>query len=140
MTRRFRRRWFLGLTGLLAALERSTGARAITAAAPATSADLGTLVGLLPAWPDAAVLGRAYLAGHPEEAELGALLRHFADLGAGDLRQALSERLRLDFEERETVRLRGWVLARTEARLCAICALLHEREKPATATSAVPSV
>lgn len=69
----------------------------------------------------ARALGRAYLAEHPEEAgRLRALLaRNATPLGAGELRA----RIRRDFEEVRLVRVRGWLLSRTEARLCALVAL-----------------
>jgi hypothetical protein len=57
-------------------------------------------------------------------------MRHLDGLEGPDLRSAIATRLRRDFEERDTVRLHGWVLGRTEARLCALCALLEDRGRP----------
>ena len=40
-----------------------------------------------------------------------------------ELRELLALRISEDFKERRTVEVSGWVLARTEARLCALSAL-----------------
>ena len=76
-------------------------------------------------------VGRAYLELFPDEAtaaELTALL--YRDLGvrmrlasAATLRRRLAERVRQDFVEDRVVELRGWFLARTEARLAALAVL-----------------
>jgi hypothetical protein len=82
----------------------------------------------------AAVVGRAYLADHPAEADrdwlaaqLGADLRcQDCDPARSDtarLRAALARQLRADFAQRRVVRVDGWVLSVTEARLCALAAL-----------------
>jgi hypothetical protein len=128
----FARRWFLGLTALFALLG-SAGTRAFgTTGTTPQPAPGSALLHMLPDRSHAAVIGRAYLASHPEEAGLDAVLRHLEGLtdASGDVRGAIAARLRRDFEERDTVRLDGWVLARTEARLCALCALLNDRERP----------
>ena len=121
---RFPRRWFLAFAALLPVFGR--GAQARTAAALAPAPGRGReLIALLPGRRDAAVIGREYLSAYPAESDLDALLRHFDEIaGHSNLRSAIAARLRKDFEDRDTVRLRGWILARTEARLCAICALL----------------
>lgn len=83
----------------------------------------------------ARMLGRVYRAQRPEEADAGALTRLlWRDLGLSDapelqvgapsreqLRAALDARVRAQFGSGDSVRLHGWVLARTEARLCALC-------------------
>jgi hypothetical protein len=73
----------------------------------------------------AAVVGHAYLAGAPEEADLAGLVRQI-DPGpeVGDLRRAIAERVRADFVAGRMTRVEGWMLAETEARLAAVCALL----------------
>ena len=92
------------------------------------------LAALLAGSPSARALGRSYLAGHPDEADaarlvdsLGALLppgaRALPD-GAIALRRSVREKVREDFETEHTVWVEGWLLARTEARLCALSALL----------------
>ena len=82
----------------------------------------------------AAAVGRAYLADHPDEADRDRLA---AQLGAGlrcqdcdparsdtaRLRAGLARQLRADFGQSRVVRVDGWVLSLTEARLCALAAL-----------------
>jgi hypothetical protein len=83
----------------------------------------------------AATVGRAYLAGHPREAEvdhlvgeLRAALRRWdcepdrADLTT--LRAAMSRLVNEDFARSRVVRVDGWVLSLSEARLCGLAALL----------------
>ena len=97
-----------------------------------TAAD--RLVAVLGRPASAAVVGRAYLAAHPAEAKrdwlaerLSADLRchdcHPARSDAGRLRAGLARQLRADFGQSRVVRVDGWVLSLTEARLCALAAL-----------------
>lgn len=75
-----------------------------------------------------AAIGEAYLAAEPAEADRASL---FAALGiapdaVGDPNaqlDALAGEIHLDFEEGRTVRLGGWLLSLTEARLAALVAL-----------------
>jgi hypothetical protein len=120
-----------------------------TGAAARASAPLGTastatpearlaerLGGVIARRASAARLGLAYLEGAPDEADAGLLARELAGRLAADGRaldlldapdEAIAERVaarcRADFAEDDTVRVGGWVLARTEARLCALVAL-----------------
>lgn len=82
----------------------------------------------------AAAVGRRYLAGHPQEADRAWLAAQLdADLRCQDcdplqaderrLRAGLSRQIRADFARRRVVRVEGWVLSVTEARLCALAAL-----------------
>jgi hypothetical protein len=83
----------------------------------------------------ARVVGRAYLATHPDEADpvqLLAAIEAAGGIGRSVARQpidptalarAVAGAVRDDFLDRRTVRVDGWVLARTEARLCALAAL-----------------
>jgi len=48
----------------------------------------------------------------------------FATLSDADLRQHLMQRIRDDFGCGNTINLDGWVLSRTEVRLCGIIALV----------------
>lgn len=87
------------------------------------------LVGALRHRGSAARVGVAYLAGHDGEHDTGHLVAAL-NRGLDDrsperprLRAALDRRIRADFAESETVRVQGWVLSRTEARLCALAAL-----------------
>jgi len=90
------------------------------------------LIPLLAGPESAASVGRAYLALHPEErslALLAGLLRLDAaaegpDRRPQDLRRALSRRIRRDFQRGDVVRVRGWMLSRSEARVAAAAALL----------------
>ena len=77
----------------------------------------------------AQAIGRAYLKRHSHEADPRRLATAVASaLGplpapAAVLRARLREQIRRDFEEESTVWVEGWLLARTEARLCAVAAL-----------------
>jgi hypothetical protein len=81
------------------------------------------------------VIGVAYAQQYPQEANARVLLdRIVSSPAAGDLlqfdgtdqslRQLLDSMIREDFREDRIVKLQGWVLAITEARLCALAALL----------------
>jgi hypothetical protein len=83
----------------------------------------------------AAVVGRRYLAAHPQEADRASLAAQLdADLRCQDcdplqadrpaLRAGLSRQIRIDFARSRVVRVEGWVLSVTEARLCALAALM----------------
>ncbi|MCB0260194.1 MAG: hypothetical protein KDH97_11820 [Calditrichaeota bacterium] len=82
----------------------------------------------------ARVIGQAYLEAVPEEGNalllsdtiLGSLsldADHAAALAPETLHQRLRERVREDFRDSRTVKLDGWILSRTEARLMALIAL-----------------
>jgi hypothetical protein len=86
---------------------------------------------LIPAPVSAREIGRIYLAQCPEEDGIAALTRLILSsmsLDSGNVaaldRQALpamvTSRVRADFEEEFTVEIGGWILSRTEARLCAL--------------------
>jgi hypothetical protein len=91
------------------------------------------LVGLLRHRGSARVIGTAYLDQVPSEAGIAPLVDGIlAGLDGGasalrtsedELRRLLAHRVVKDFETDATVCLRGWVVARTEARLCALAAL-----------------
>jgi hypothetical protein len=81
------------------------------------------------------VIGVAYLQQYPQEANVRILLdRIVSSPAAGDLglfngtdqslRQLLDGMIRQDFGDDRVVKLQGWILAMTEARLCALAALL----------------
>jgi hypothetical protein len=80
----------------------------------------------------ARVLGARYRAQNPEEATAGVLSsligvslglsgRGAAPVTRDALRALMDARVRAEFGAGDVVRVGGWVLARTEARLCALC-------------------
>ena len=80
----------------------------------------------------ARVLGRGYRARFRAEDHPAVLMRLMrSSLALGDtepaawtrdsLLPALDSRVRAEFGGGDTVQIHGWVLARTEARLCALC-------------------
>ena len=83
----------------------------------------------------ARMLGRAYRSQYPGEAETATLTwLLWRDLGMGDasgrqvrvpsreqLSAALDSCVRAQFGGGDTVLIQGWMLARAEARLCALC-------------------
>ena len=83
----------------------------------------------------AKVIGGEYLLKYPQEADLDTLLDQIAsrivasDVGLftttdQQLREPLAGMIRADFAVDRIVKLRGWVLSATEARLCALAVLL----------------
>lgn len=85
----------------------------------------------------AIIVGQEYLRCFPEEANrtllvklLGAPLdkKRSRTLTADrdGARRLLQERIRNDFECSQTLRIQGWVLSRTEARLCGLAALQYK--------------
>ena len=77
--------------------------------------------------PDSAIaIGRRYLSRYPDAAGARLLADEVRRAGGGDpaaARAALGARVREDFARGDTVRLEGWVLARSECRACAAVAL-----------------
>jgi hypothetical protein len=80
----------------------------------------------------ARAIGTRYLQQSPDEARPEILARCLFPGTAGAacgpaaldrLRQALDEQRRRDFTAGDTVLIDGWILARTEARLCALASL-----------------
>jgi hypothetical protein len=78
-------------------------------------------------------VGRAYLRTVPEEGEAATLVRmllpnhedrsRFRRASEEKRREALRARVGEDFRAGRMVRVEGWMLARTEARLCALITL-----------------
>jgi hypothetical protein len=121
-------------------------AGALVAAAsglPVSAASLGTnggraaaLVAALRYPASAVAVGRAYLKAFPMDADAERLSdaiitdntirrrleTHLSD--PDELALAIAEAVRADFINRRTVKLDGWVVAQTEARLCALAALV----------------
>jgi hypothetical protein len=71
----------------------------------------------------AAAVGREYLREHPDEVDVSTLLAALDSAGPRSLHEWLRWRQAHDFEHGQTVTVQGWVLARTEARLCVLAAL-----------------
>jgi hypothetical protein len=69
-------------------------------------------------------IGRAYLASHGHERDLRLLSRLLLDRGSTPIQRRLIERIALDWRTHDIVLVEGWVLARTEARLCAALHLM----------------
>ncbi|HUK58492.1 MAG TPA: hypothetical protein VLV50_04615 [Stellaceae bacterium] len=116
------RRRFLILAAGAAAMPRLAFAEGESAAA--------RLVAAVREPSSATVLGRAYRVRFPREPTGEALAREILaslpaaarNAGPHVLRAALRERVRADFAADHVVRLDGWRLALTEARLAALCA------------------
>jgi hypothetical protein len=143
MSLRFSRRTFLaglaaGIVGAAIGLRRywSGGGAGRDAAL--------RLAGVLRHPDGAALLGRLYLAGHPQEADAARLATLIAAAldpaltpvsAATDtaLRAGLEERIRTDFTRGEMVAVGGWLLSVTEARLCALVSLLRDTKAGAGA-------
>jgi hypothetical protein len=94
------------------------------------------LARLVPHPESARRIGAAYLAAKPQEADVMTLIELLCPelngrgLNKGlqtppraQLRQQLAARRNDDFSEGRIVRLKGWIVADTEARLCALVAL-----------------
>ena len=127
----YRRRLMLlwiGCASALSVMPRQLRARALPATPDGLAAALRTLL-----YDRAAArrLGRAYVRQVPEEDDPRILARltlalpegQYGDAIALDptsLRDRIDERVRNDFAASTTVQLDGWVLSRTEARLCAL--------------------
>jgi len=91
---------------------------------------------LVPHTDSAVVIGREYLrvaSAHWKPERLATLIssccgeRAF-DSGVEALRRSLARRTRQDFAEGQIVRIHGWMLSVTEARLCGLVALCVGRE------------
>jgi hypothetical protein len=92
------------------------------------------LAGIFARPASAARVGRAYLRDHPEDASVERLVRSLAAgwpggaakverLGAAQLRRRLRRQIRAEFAAGRTVRVQGWVLAESEARLFGLATL-----------------
>lgn len=73
-------------------------------------------------------VGRRYLVLESNEADIAVLLAALPanepDINMRTLRAAIQRRRERDFREGNVVLIDGWVMARTEARLCALAALV----------------
>ena len=69
-------------------------------------------------------LGATYLASHPSENDLSRLSQLLLERGGGRVRSRLLAKIARDWATHDVTLLEGWVLARTEARLCAAMHLM----------------
>ena len=100
---------------------------------PDRSSPVERLTGLLRHRSSARVIGAAYLRHEPSEAQVTSLVDLIAGGfpgGVGALRSAddalrglLARRVEQDFAEERIVCLDGWIVSRTEGRLCGLAAL-----------------
>ena len=74
-------------------------------------------------------LGAAYLAAHPEERDRSRLSDLLAGEGTAQVRLRLIENIAQDWADHNVCIVEGWVLARSESRLCAA---LHLMDGPRT--------
>ncbi|EWY39914.1 hypothetical protein N825_04850 [Skermanella stibiiresistens SB22] len=115
-------------TGLIAAIPTHSGATGLAGVA-AVPPQADQLLGLLRSRAAARRIGRAYLETASHEADAAQLVSLILGDDAvgvdrvGDLRHRVAELQRADFTAGRTVTLDGWVLSRTEARLCALAAV-----------------
>lgn len=118
------------LAGLAFSFPFITTTRAVSAARPGAKE---AWIALLRDHESAAVVGRAYLRLASHERNAAKLVTsieegshfggRFDTASARARREWLDQRVRLDFAIGNTVQLEGWILARTEARLCALAAV-----------------
>ena len=103
----------------------------VTSAPSSSPSAASSASGLLPHRDAARLIGWRYLAAAPEEqstTRLRRILFDGADVDVGPemlahLRRLIDMKRRYDFSVGNTVVLDGWLLARTEARLCALATL-----------------
>lgn len=134
------RRVFLRLAGLLV-LSLSLGRHRMPTgmAGPAESASAAAWRTVIPMSRSARILGERYLSAVPEERNSYLLMQRLSTAVGTDLetsaeaplalssdrrRERVRERVCQDFQDDEIVQLDGWVLARTECRICALSVLL----------------
>ena len=82
----------------------------------------------------AQAIGHAYLQRYPQEADIRTLEDQIAQgipggrtllatTGKPEISKLLTDRIRQDFATDQVVKVQGWILSITEARLCALTAL-----------------
>jgi uncharacterized membrane protein len=78
------------------------------------------------------VIGQEYLKKFPKEKDpeiLNSLIFDRPDEAynsKNDLHRFILEKVKKDFQEDRIVKIRGWILSRTESRLCALAGLLNK--------------
>jgi hypothetical protein len=127
----FTRRSFLA--GLAAGIAGAALGLRLYLSGGGASREAARLAGMLPHAQSAARLGRLYLEGAPQEADAARLVALINAAPAPTdtdeaLRAKLDARIRDDFINNDLVAVDGWLLSRTEARLCALVSLLHNAD------------
>jgi hypothetical protein len=117
----------LGLAGFFLCSAGASGA--VTSMRELVRRHIGrTLILILSEEVTPQTLGRSYLSLYPEDADVErlwtALVGSRAPAEADRLERRLAELRRRDFEDGEIAIVDGWVLARTEARACALMVLV----------------
>lgn len=126
MDRRGCVRLFISLLGVLA-LGRTAAARADSLAAARLLSWLQNFgPGRLGEPAALSRLGAIYLAAHPGEQEPERLSRLILRDSAAPVESVLVERIAHDWSSHDVTQVAGWVLSRTEAR---VCAALHLMER-----------
>jgi hypothetical protein len=129
------RRRFIKSAGLLG-IAGTVGAR-ISIAAELLTDPLGRrLANLLKEAESASVIGKPYLDAMPEENDPNVIVSRMAvchpiivsklrTAGETDAKTLLAKMVTEDFYNANIVQLNGWILSKTEARLCALTTLLE---------------
>jgi hypothetical protein len=121
------RRWFLTACGALAVLSYEGLAHFLVGAPAAEQAVERVLADMFRSPQKARALGKTYLASSPEGADPDTLRARFAAAGSpvtpASFRLYFSNLRRQDFASNRIVVIDGWVLARSEAELCALLSL-----------------
>lgn len=132
VTLQISRRTALSMGAVLGLLAGRPG-MALSAGSGAASADVASHIRRLleEIFGDGAApraLGEAYLESHPHERSAGVLIREIlggqAPTDAPALARLVAARRTREFGTSQTIVLDGWVLTRSEARLCALTVLL----------------
>jgi hypothetical protein len=133
----FGRRRMLAILAASCAWFGVPGLRVLSGSGAADAAPLSpTLAGLFTDRCSAEAVGAAYLRSVDDaEARPEWLVRSIlgdgpATMDQAELKRVIGTRIRRDFTENAVVMVDGWMLSRTEARLCALIALA---ERPAEA-------
>lgn len=124
VTKKIERRWLIGGMGLLGLTMVLPSAATSGLLGPHAAATAERLIGDLFGNIDSArEVGRAYLAQTPAEADRAVLTASLQDVLATANRETVRSKLRHDFATGNVVTVRGWMLSRTEARLCGLAVL-----------------
>ena len=134
LTRNSRRRFIISLVGF-GCLALGWPRRAWPLFIPRKQAHLLSSTSILPKLlshtASARIVGREYLQGARHDANLSTFLESLLCIAGYDpmnhtdlemFRQHVQIRIRRDFEQARVIKIHGWILSLTEARLCALTA------------------